>query len=227
MFSNSWLSRSSVFDSQLLPVNPGLWSQRLWEHSCCCCSSCLPVLWLSARVYCPVCLPWIWSAGCSNCTTEVSTHWSLTKWKVNLTTTCLSLYWLLCPALSLSYNANSQPASYSQNSYSQPAAYGQQQPGYQAQQASYGQQQGYQQQGQQQQAPPAYPPQAASSYGQPPANQYSQQGGPPSYNQSNHYSKICYSPTSDCCFLIFMSIIQCHCQHALPVCFRCIFASFV
>lgn len=119
----------------------------------------------------------------------------------------------VCPALSLSYNANSQPASYSQSSYSQPAAYGQQQPGYQAQQASYGQQQGYQQQGQQQQAPPAYPPQAASSYGQPPANQYNQQGGPPSYNQSNHYSKICFSPTPDCCFIIFVNIVQCHCRH--------------
>lgn len=89
----------------------------------------------------------------------------------------------------ISYNANSQPSSYNQNSYSQPAAYGQQQQGYQAQQASYGQQQGYQQQGQQQQAPPAYPPQSAGSYGQPPSNQFSQQGGPPNYSQSNHYSK--------------------------------------
>lgn len=92
--------------------------------------------------------------------------------------------------LTISYNASSQPASYSQSTYSQPAAYGQQQSGFQAQQASYGQQPGYQQQTQQQQqAPPAYPPQASGSYGQPPASQYSQQGGPPSYNQSNHYSK--------------------------------------
>lgn len=89
-----------------------------------------------------------------------------------------------------SYNANSQPASYNQSSYSQPASYGQQQPGYQGQQAGYSQQQAYQQQTpQQQQAPPAYPPQGAGSYGQPAANQYSQQGGPPSYGQSGHYSK--------------------------------------
>lgn len=103
----------------------------------------------------------------------------------------------ICFALSLiSYNANSQPASYNQSSYSQPAAYGQQQQGYQSQQAGYGQQQGYPQQSQQQQpAPPAYPPQAAGSYGQPPSNQYNQQGGPPNYNQSNHYSKLCV-----CCF---------------------------
>lgn len=85
-----------------------------------------------------------------------------------------------------SYNANGQSAAYSQSSYSQPAGYGQQQTGYQAQQASYGQPQGQPQQ----QAPPSYPPQAASAYGQPPANQYGQQGGPPSYNQNNHYSKI-------------------------------------
>lgn len=96
--------------------------------------------------------------------------------------------------VSISYNANSQPATYSQNSYSQPAAYGQQ-PGYQGQQAGYNQQQGYQQQTQpQQQAPPAYPPQAGGSYGQPPANQYNQQGGPPSYSQSSHYSKLCFPP---------------------------------
>lgn len=97
--------------------------------------------------------------------------------------------------VSISYNANSQPATYNQSSYSQPAAYGQQQPGYQGQQAGYSQQQGYQQQTQpQQQAPPAYPPQAGGSYGQPPANQYSQQGGPPSYSQSGHYSKLCFPP---------------------------------
>lgn len=101
------------------------------------------------------------------------------------------------PLVSISYNANSQPSSYNQSNYSQPAAYGQQQQGYQAQQAGgYGQQQGYQQQGQQQQqqAPPAYPPQSAGSYGQPPSSQFSQQGGPPNYSQSNHYSKttICF-----------------------------------
>lgn len=90
---------------------------------------------------------------------------------------------------SCSYNANSQPASYNQNSYSQPASYGQQQPGYQGQQAGYSQQQAYQQQTPQQQAPPAYPPQGAGSYGQPAASQYNQQGGPPSYGQSGHYSK--------------------------------------
>lgn len=89
-----------------------------------------------------------------------------------------------------SYSSNGQPAGYNQSSYSQPAAYSQQQAGYQAQQAGYGQQQaGYQQPAQAQQAPPAYPPQAAGSYGQPSANQYGQQSGPPSYNQSNHYSK--------------------------------------
>lgn len=91
--------------------------------------------------------------------------------------------------LCISYSANSQPSSYSQNNYSQQAAYGQQQQGYPAQQSSYSQQQGYPQQSQQQQAPPAYPPQSAGSYGQPPSSQYSQSGGPPNYNQSNHYSK--------------------------------------
>lgn len=111
--------------------------------------------------------------------------------KSSLITSFLSLFF--------SYSANSQPASYNQNSYSQPAAYGQQQSGYQAQPASYGQQQGYQQPSQQQQqAPPAYPPQAAGSYGQPPANQYNQQGGPPNYNQSNHYSKLCFSLIANC-----------------------------
>ena len=106
----------------------------------------------------------------------------------------IALKRMICLALSLSYNANGQPASYSQSSYTTPAGYGQQQAGYQAQQASYSQQPGYQQQTQQQsQAPPAYPPQAAGSYGQPPASQYGQQGGPPSYNQSNHYSTPCFS----------------------------------
>lgn len=113
--------------------------------------------------------------------------------------TCFVLFFC---SVSISYNANSQPASYNQNSYSQPASYGQQQPGYQAQQAGYGQQQGYQQQSQQQpQAPPAYPPQTAGSYGQPPSNQFSQQGGPPSYNQSNHYSKTYCSPWVIYCFV--------------------------
>lgn len=97
------------------------------------------------------------------------------------------------PPVSISYNANSQPSSYNQNNYSQPSAYGQQQQGYQGQQAGYGQQQGYQQQGQQQQqAPPAYPPQSAGSYGQSQSNQFSQQGGPPNYSQSNHYSKTVF-----------------------------------
>lgn len=101
-----------------------------------------------------------------------------------------------CIEISCSYNANSQPASYNQNSYSQPASYGQQ-PGYQGQQAGYSQQQAYQQQTpQQQQAPPAYPPQGAGSYGQPAASQYSQQGGPPSYGQSGHYSMYCYLDTN-------------------------------
>lgn len=100
---------------------------------------------------------------------------------------------LFFPPVSISYNANSQPSSYNQNNYSQPSAYGQQQQGYQGQQAGYGQQQGYQQQGQQQQqAPPAYPPQSAGSYGQSQSNQFSQQGGPPNYSQSNHYSKTVF-----------------------------------
>lgn len=75
----SWLPCCPVYHSQLLAVSPGLWSQWLWQYSSCCCSSCFPVLWLSARVHCPVCLPWLWSAGCSDCTAEVCTCWIETK----------------------------------------------------------------------------------------------------------------------------------------------------
>lgn len=108
------------------------------------------------------------------------------------------------PFVRISYSANSQPSSYNQNNYSQTPAYGQQQQGYQAQQSSYSQQPGYPQQSQQQQAPPAYPPQGAGSYGQPPSNQYSQSGGPPNYNQSNHYSK----PGSSDFFFFFFLLLR-------------------